>query len=180
MATTYHAWCATCNTEWRGTEAGEREVPAGSARAFFICRECGHVGRASVRLTARELAEYRRALRKTISKMLGSFMRVSARLQERCRALRARTAQGDEKAIDALRPAAEKLAALTEPDVGHLERRFSAAGVALLSGPGGAPVRTPPVPCSQCGGETHVYRETPHGYDMTCPRCGGKIHTRVR
>ena len=124
---TYRAWCAACSTEWTGTEIDDADVPAGEQRAFFTCRDCGHVGRVSVRLTAKELARYRRAVRRTVSRMVESFVRARARLEERCRSLRQGMREGDDLARESLRAAEERLARIAGPDVGHLERRLSAA-----------------------------------------------------
>lgn len=176
MARTYRAWCATCNTEWAGEEVDEADVPASQVRAFFVCLDCGHVGRNSLRLPAKELIRYRRAIRKTMGKMIESFMRARARLDERRRALRLRIREGEEDAAGALELVEERLAGLVSPDVGYLERR--AEEIERMEPT--APIRTSPVACSECGGETQVHRETPHGYNMTCPRCEGKIYTRVR
>ncbi len=173
---TYRARCVTCGAEWTGAEVDEREVPAGEARAFCICRDCGRVGRASIRLTARELAEYRRALRKTVSTMVQSFIRARARLQERCRALKQRIREGDEKEIETLGWVEERLARLASPDVDHLEKRSCEVERVEAN----APLKTPPALCADCGGRTDAFRETPHGYSITCPRCGGKMLTRIR
>jgi DNA-directed RNA polymerase subunit RPC12/RpoP len=175
VARAYRAWCATCNTEWTGEEADESDVPAGEARVFFVCLDCGHIGRTSIRRPVKELIGYRRAIRKTIGKMVESFMRARARLDERRRALRLRIREGEEDAAGALELVEERLAGLVSPDVDHLERRAEEVERAEST----APVRTSPVACSECGGETHLHRETPHGYDMTCPRCEGKVYTRV-
>ncbi len=83
--------------------------------------------------------------------------------------------EGEEDAAGALELVEERLARLVSPDVGHLERR----AVEVERVESAAPIRLSPVACSECGGETRVHRETPHGYNMTCPRCDGKIYTRV-
>ncbi len=176
MARTYRAWCAACSTEWTGTEIDDADVPAGEQRAFFTCRDCGHLGRASIKLTAHELARYRRAVRRTVSEMVESFLRARARLEERCRSLTQSMREGDDRAREGLRAAEEKLARVAGPDVDHLERRYAEAERAERR----APRVTPAVPCPECGAETQVHRETPHGYDVTCPRCGGRVHTRVQ
>ncbi len=176
MARTYRAWCVACSTEWTGTEIDDADVPAGEQRAFFTCRDCGRVGRSSVRLTAYELARYRRAVRRTVSEMVESFLRARARLEERCRSLRQDMREGDEGAREVLEATEERLAGVVAPDVDHLEKRYAEAERAERL----APRVTPAVPCPECGAETQLHRETPHGYDVRCPRCGGKVRTRVR
>ncbi len=137
------------------------------------------MGRSSVKLTAYELARYRRAVRRTVSEMGESFLRARARLEERCRSLRQSMREGDEGAREILGAAEEKLAGVGGPDVDHLEKRYVEAERAERA-ERLAPRVTPAVPCPECGAETQLHRETTHGYDVTCPRCRGKVRTRVK
>ncbi len=167
MALGYHVSCAACGAEWPDLAAGRSDPGPAEVTALSTCPECFRVTLVTVKLTAEEVAKYRRDVQKTVQKIYQGYVKARSRLDERRRVLATEVRGGKTDSIESLSWIERRLAALRPPDTAHLDARAKE----LEGMERDAPRDGPRVPCPDCAAPMTVHRETRHGFEVPCPRC---------
>ncbi len=167
MAFCYHVSCPACGAGWPGLEARGSELPPGEATALASCPECFSLRSVTVKLTAEELAKYRRELLKTVRNIYQGYTKARMRLEERRRALAEQVRRGAREHQEIVRLLERRLASLKPPDTAHLDARAKE----LAEIERAAPREAEAVPCPDCGASATIHRESHRGFEAPCPRC---------
>lgn len=175
MAFSYHVSCPACGAEWPGLEARGSELPPGEAAALASCPECFSLRSVTVRLTAEELAKYRRELLKTVQKMYQGYTKARMRLEERRRVLAEQVRLGAREHRETVRLLEKRLASLTPPDTARLDARAKELAEIERSAPQDAET----VPCPDCGTSATIHRESHRGFEVPCPRCMTRLEMEL-
>ena len=176
MAFSYHVSCPACGAEWPGLQARGSEVPPGEASALSTCPECFDVRTVIVKLTAEEVAKYRRELLKTVQNIYQGYTKARMRLEERRRVLAEQVRLGAREHDEIVRLLERRLASLTPPNTSHLDARAKE----LAEIERAAPREAEAVPCPDCGTSATIHRESYRGFEVPCPRCMTRLKVELR
>ena len=172
----YTVSCPACGAEWPDVTMQGAERPAAEAGALVTCGECFGLIGTTVRLTADEIAKYRRDIMKTVQKMYQSYTKVLVRLEERKRVLAGEIRRGNKEVIDAFVLLEKRIAGMKPPDTRHLDARAKELAELEREAP-----REPDAPaCPDCGAGGIVHRETHRGFEVPCPRCRTRLVVKLK
>lgn len=170
-ALVYNVSCPACDAEWPDVTIEGAQASAAKAGALVTCNECFGVVAATVRLTADEIAKYRRDVMKTIQKMHQSYTKVLKRLEERKRVMAADIRRGNTEVVDTLVLLEKRVVGMKPPDTSLLDARVKELARLKRAAPG-----EPDCPaCPGCGAGGLVHREALHGFEVPCPRCRAQL-----
>ncbi|MHC4250715.1 MAG: hypothetical protein ACYS9X_16430 [Planctomycetota bacterium] len=175
-ALVYSVSCPACGAEWPEVRMQGAERPAAEVGALVACTECFGLVAATIRLTAGEIAKYRRDVMKTLQKMYQSYTKVLVRLEERKRVLAGEIRRGNTEVVETFALLEKRLAGMKPPDTRHLDAR--AKELAELER--AAPEEPERPACPDCGAATTVHRETHRGFEVPCPRCRTKLAVKLK
>jgi len=172
----YSVSCRACGAEWPDVTMQGAERPAAEAGALVTCGECFGLIGTTVRLTADEIAKYRRDIMKTVQKMYQSYTKVLVRLEERKRVLAGEIRRGNKEVIDAFVLLEKRIAGMKPPDTRHLDARAKELGELERE----APAEPEAPACPDCGACGTVHRETHRGFEVPCPRCRTRLVVKLK
>ena len=176
MALGYHVSCEACGAEWPDVAAGRSDPGPAEVTAVSTCPECFKVTLVTVKLTAKEVAKYRRDVQKTVQKMYQGYLKARSRLEEKQRVLALEVREGKTDSIESLSGLEKRLAALRPPDTAYLDARAKE----LVATERDAPREAQRVLCPDCGAPMTVHRETHRGFEVPCPRCRTTLKMELR
>ena len=175
-ALVYSVSCPACGAAWPEVRMQGAERPAAEAGALVACPECFGLVAATIRLTAGEIAKYRRDIMKTLQKMYQSYTKVLMRLEERKRVLAGEIRRGNTEVVETFVLLEKRLAGMKPPDTRHLDERVKELAELEKAAP-----QEPDHPaCPDCGAATTVHRETHRGFAVPCPRCRTKLEVKLK
>ena len=172
----YSVSCPACGAEWPDVTMQGSDRSGGETGALVACPQCFGLTATTVRLTAGEIAKYRRDITKVLQKMYQSYTKVLVRLEERKRVLAGEIRRGAHEVEETYALLVKRLAGMKPPDTRHLDARVKELARLEQAAPA-----EPDLPaCPDCGAGGVVHRETHRGFEASCPRCRTRLVVKLK